>query len=174
MTHAISRVELKITQLQQEIQQSGIATDELKNRLLRPLQLVKADLKTEVSIPQIFMLQKEVADERLDDALEQLNKAIDAEEAKRKAAAKKPQPVSHEVNENAGAAYLPTPVKQAVKPAPALVKAKPVVDVLVNTVLSQVSKGLYIENANDVKAFIDALEKELTAAITIDKRVRIR
>ena len=46
--------------------------------------------------------------------------------------------------------------KQAVKPAPALVKAKPVVDVSVNTVLSQVSKGLYIENANDVKAFIDA------------------
>ena len=44
-----------------EIAKSAIETPELSNRLLRPLQLLKADLETETSIANIYMLQTQTA-----------------------------------------------------------------------------------------------------------------
>jgi hypothetical protein len=177
--HAIARIEQKIVMLQVEILRSGIGSDELSNTLLRPLQLLKEQLTTEVSIPQIHMLHSTTADDCVDEALEQLNKAVEVEEAKRQAAAKKPEPVAECVGEktseyNTGGTEQP-PVTEIKKPTPApLVKPKAVVDVSVSSVQRQVSKGAYIESTEDIKAFINALEKELIAAIATDKRVRIR
>ncbi|MEY8198169.1 MAG: hypothetical protein RPS47_02895, partial [Colwellia sp.] len=77
--------------------------------------------------------------------------------------------------DNGEGSTVAVPTKEIIKPAPApLVKSKQVVDVSVSVVQSKVSKGVYIESAQDVKAFINALEKELTDAIASDKRVRIR
>lgn len=55
-SHASDRVDKKIAQLQAEIVKSGIATPDLSNRLLRPLQLIKEELAVETGIAQIFML----------------------------------------------------------------------------------------------------------------------
>ena len=182
--HAIERVEQKIGVIKQEIENSGISSVELSNRLLRPLQLIKQDLENEVSIPQIYMLQSTTADDCVDEALELLNKAIEAEQAKQKEAereAEKKAEANKRETALAGADDAvgisePKPVIDPIPepPKPKLVKPKPVVDVSVSAVQGQVSKGAYIESAEDVKAFISALEKELTNAIATDKRVRIR
>ncbi|MEY8199316.1 MAG: hypothetical protein RPS47_08755, partial [Colwellia sp.] len=161
------------------IQNSGIASDELSNKLLSPLQLVKQELNSEVSIPQILMLQSTTADDCVDEALTQLNVAVEEEEKKRKAEAKKReldlQAAENNDIGNGGGSTVAIPTKEIIKPAPApLVKSKQVVDVSVSVVQSKVSKGVYIESAEDVKAFINALEKELTDAISTNKRVRIR
>ena len=196
--HAIERVEQKIESIHVEIQNSGIASDELSNRLLRPLQLIKQDIEKEISVPQIFMLQSTTADDSVDEALEQLNKAVEAEQQKRKAAleALKAADVSNSSEEKSSAANISamnntaaqntaihgtadnttaggTGLAAVAESAP-LVKSRAIVDVSVNTVQRQVSKGVYLENTEDVKAFINALEKELTDAIASDKRVRLR
>jgi hypothetical protein len=180
--HAIERIEQKIGVIKQEIENSGISSVELSNRLLRPLQLIKQELENEVSIPQIYMLQSTTADDCVDEALELLNKAIEAEQAKQKEAereAEKKAEANKRETALAGADDAvgisePKPVPTPEPPKPKLVKPKPVVDVSVSAVQGQVSKGAYIESAEDVKAFISALEKELTNAIATDKRVRIR
>ena len=173
--HALERIELKIGQIKVEIQNSGIATDELSNRLLRPLQLLKKSLETEESIPQILMMQTTAADSHVDDATDALNKAVEAEEEKRRLIAKKVEPKVIEATGNNNGATTVAPVNVVKEPEPApLVKAKPVVDVLISELQDQVNKGAYIESAEDVKAFISALEKELTDAITTNKRVRLR
>lgn len=170
---AIERVEQKITQLQQEIQQSGIGTSELSNKLLRPLQLVKSDLEAEVSIPQIYLLQAEVANDCLDEALDLLNQAIEEEAANRAAEAKRLQ---DEAKKAETTQKTPEPTKpKPSKPEPApLVKPKPIVDITVSKILEQVKEGAYLENSEDVQAFLSTLEKELTTAISSDKRIRIR
>ena len=177
--HAIERVEQKIASIKEEVKNSGIGSDELSNKLLSPLQLVKQELSSEVSIPQILMLQSTTADDCVDEALAQLNVAVEEEEKKRKAEARKHEMALQAAQNNdignGGGSPVAIPTKEIIKPAPApLVKSKQVVDVSVSVVQSKVSKGVYIESAQDVKAFINALEKELTDAISTDKRVRIR
>ena len=165
--HAIERVDLKVQQLQQEIDQSGVASPELSNRLLRPLQLIKENLNKENSIPKIYMLQSQTADEQLDDGLHELNKAIEQEEAKRKAAAKQV--------ESEGAKPSPAgetePAKPETKP---LVKSKPIQDVSVSQVFDSVLSGAYIETAEQADAFIEELKTKLETAVKDGARVRIR
>lgn len=166
--HALERLDLKIQQLQQEIDQSGIATPELSNRLLRPLQLIKSDLQKQNSIPQIFMLQSNTADEQLDDSLHALNVAIEEEHAKRQAATNpvtKQNPIGegreNEINES--------------KPDPApLVKAKPIQDVSVSHVFNSVLSGAYIETPEQAENFINKLKETLDSAVKNGARIRIR
>jgi hypothetical protein len=155
-THAISRVDEKIKQLEGEIAKSSIATAELSNKLLRPLQLVKAELDSTVSIPNIFMLQKETADERLDDSLSDLEQAI------RDAAQKAKTPAD------------PKGVEEPSQPVVPVSAPKEVADVSVAKVFSSVSNSVYLESQADIDKFVDALKKELEAAINKDQRVRIR
>jgi hypothetical protein len=172
-SHAIDRIELKIQQLQQEISQSGIATAELSNRLLRPLQLVKMDLEKENSIPKIYMLQFETANEHLDDGLHELNRAIEKEEAKRKAQAKKLEAEAEAEggkdndndNEEAKA--------DNVEPVP-FVKSKPIKEVSVAQVFDSVLSGVYIETLEQAELFINELKQKLESAVEEGARVRIR
>ncbi|WP_353805433.1 hypothetical protein, partial [Acinetobacter baumannii] len=68
-SQAIEHIDDKIKQLEAEIKNSGIATAELSNKLLRPLQLLKADIEVETSLSTIYMLQTQTAVERFDEAL---------------------------------------------------------------------------------------------------------
>ena len=65
---AIEHIDDKIKQLGAEIKNSGIATAELSNKLLRPLQLLKADIEEETSLSTIYMLQTQTSVERFDEA----------------------------------------------------------------------------------------------------------
>ncbi|MHC8315127.1 BREX system P-loop protein BrxC [Pseudomonas sp. LB3P31] len=170
--HALVRVEEKITQLQAEIAKSGIETAELSNRLLRPLQLVKADLETETSIANIYMLQTQTADERLHDGVFDLERAIQAE-------VERLQKLQEEQAKAAQATNTANGIKE--DRAPTLVQTpkpvappKPVVEVAATSVFNKLGNGLYLESQRDVDGFIDALKTELESAIKQDKRIRIR
>lgn len=170
--HALARVDEKITQLQTEIAKSGIETAELSNRLLRPIQLVKADLETETSIANIYMLQTQTADERLHDGVFELERAIQAE-------AERQQKIQQEHAKAAQAANSANGAKE--DRAPALVPTskpvappKPVVEVVATSVFNKLGNGLYLESQNDIDRFIEALKGELDSAIQQDNRIRIR
>ena len=172
-THALQRVEAKIQQLAGEIEKSGIASPELSNKLLRPLQLIKADLETETSISGIYMLQTETADEHLDDGLYELERAVQAEierraEAERAAKAERDQ--SSETSTGQSEQEQP---KEPLVTKP-LFTPKAVVEVAVSSVFNKVSDSVYLESESDVDKFIEALQSELKSAIGSDKRVRIR
>lgn len=170
--HALARVDEKIAQLQAEIAKSGIETHELSNRLLRPLQLVKADLETETSIANIYMLQTQTADERLHDGVFDLERAIQSElerqQKLQEEQAKALQAASSAagVKEDRAPARVPTP-----KPVAA---PKPVIEVAATSVFNKLGNGLYLESQNDIDRFIEALKAELEVAIKQDKRVRVR
>jgi hypothetical protein len=170
--HALARVEEKIAQLQAEIAKSGIETAELSNRLLRPLQLVKADLETETGIANIYLLQTQTADERLHDGVFELERAIQAE-------AEHQQKLQQEQAKAAQASNGASGVKE--DRAPSLTRVpkpvappKPVVEVAATSVFNKLGNGLYLESQSDIERFIDALKAELESAIKQDKRIRIR
>ncbi|MBT5231580.1 MAG: BREX system P-loop protein BrxC, partial [Methylococcales bacterium] len=166
-SHALERVDIKIKQLQAEIEKSGVGTAELSNRLLRPLQLVKTDLETETSISGIYMLQTETTGERLDDSMYELERAIQQaaeEEARRQreaAQAAKAQGNGGDENKQS----------EPAKPAP---QPKAVVEITPSSIFNKVSESVYLETDADIERFIDALKQELKNAVTSNKRVRIR
>lgn len=170
--HALARVDEKIAQLQSEIAKSGIETAELSNRLLRPLQLVKADLETETSIANIYMLQTQTADERLNDGVFDLERAIQAEVERQlklqeeQAEALQAANIANGVKEDRAPALVPT--KKSVAPP------KTVVDVAATSVFNKLGNGLYLESQKDIDRFILALKTELESAIQQDKRIRLR
>ncbi|UUQ63043.1 BREX system P-loop protein BrxC [Pseudomonas fuscovaginae UPB0736] len=170
--HALAHVDEKIAQLQTEIAKSGIESAELSNRLLRPLQLVKADLETETSIANIYLLQTQTADERLHDGVFELERAIQAEAERQQKLQQEQVKVAQAANAACGvkedSAPSLTPTPKPVAPP------KPVVEVAATSVFNKLGNGLYLENQSDIERFIDALKAELESAIKQDKRIRIR
>jgi hypothetical protein len=166
-SHALNRVDAKIQQLEAEIEKSGIATPELSNKLLRPLQLVKADLETETSISGIYMLQTETAVERLDDGLYELERAVQAE-LERRELEQQAKNATDTAKDN------PPEKDDQVQPQAPVFKPKPVAEVVVSSVFNKVSDSVYLESESDIDRFVDALKSELKDAISNDKRVRIR
>ena len=164
--HALERVEERIQQLQAEMVKSGIASPDLSNRLLRPLQLIKEDLETETSIAQIFMLQSQTAQEKLEDSLLELERAIQIEAEKQTKAQKDAQEVPESYTDK------PSP-DTAPKPTP-IAAPKPIVEVSAANVFGKLASGVYLEKPDDVSRFVDALKDELQSAIAAGKRVRLK
>nr|WP_294863886.1 BREX system P-loop protein BrxC [uncultured Pseudogulbenkiania sp.] len=169
---ALALVDEKITQLQAEIDKSGIDTPELSNRLLRPLQLIKAELESETSISAIYMLQAQTAGERLDDGLFELERAIQAEAERlhtlEQEQTKAAQVTNRDSQDKEDRSPVPPPVAKHVA-AP-----KPVVEVAATSVFNKLGNGIYLETQRDIETFIDALKAELESVIKQDKRIRIR
>lgn len=168
---ALVRVDEKIAQLQAEIAKSAIETPELSNRLLRPLQLLKADLETETSIANIYMLQTQTADDRLQDGVFELERAIQAESDRQ-------QKLAQEQTKAAAQTASPADgMKPKIAPGPApkpVAPPKPVVDIAATSVFNKLGNGIYLESQADIERFIDALKAELEVAIKQDQRIRIR
>mgnify|MGYP003631640031 CR=1 FL=1 len=76
-----------------ENEESGIATAELNNRLLHPLQQLKVSINQSVSIAQIYQLQTETAVEQEEESLDARHKAH-AEVAKLQQAEPAPAPAA--------------------------------------------------------------------------------
>lgn len=193
--HALERLDHKILMLQQEISKSGIETSELSNRLLRPLQQVKENLKAQTSIPQILMLQAQTANEHFDDGLNLLESEVLKEQERRAAAEQKikqqqlaDQQTANLVKQGSGNAQTiaetakghpaPAPKIEAqpeAEPAPKpLVKPKTVAEVSVSKVYDSVLTGAYIETPEQAEQFINELKQQLNAAIQNGSRVRIK
>lgn len=170
--HALARVDEKITQLQAEIAKSGIETAELSNRLLRPLQLVKADLETETSIANIYMLQTQTTDERLHDGEFELERAVQVEAERQQKLQQEQASVTQAVNSTSGNKEHQVPA--LVPPPKTVALPKPVVEVAATSVFNKLGNGLYLESQNDIDRFIHALKTELESAVKQGKRIRLR
>jgi hypothetical protein len=165
-SHAIERVDEKIQQLQAEIAKSGFSTPDLSNRLLRPLQLVKEDLAEETGIAHIFMLQTQTAQEKLEDSLFELERAIQAE-------AEKQAKIQRDAQEAEESDTDKPSQDTAPKPAP-VTAPKPVIEVSATKVFGKLASGIYLEKQEDVDDFVRALKDELQTAIAAGKRVRLK
>lgn len=168
--HALTRVDEKINLLQAEIAKSGIETSELSNRLLRPLQLLKANLEEETSIAAIYMLQSQTAEERLQDGVFELERAIQVE-AEHQQRLKDEQARANQIATNGtyskDADAAPVSSKSVACP-------KPVVEVAAASIFNKLGNGIYLESQSDVERFIEAMRIELETAIRQEKRIRIR
>jgi hypothetical protein len=165
-SHAIERVDEKINQLQAEVAKSGIATPDLSNRLLRPLQLIKEELAEETGIAQIYMLQTQTAQDKLDDSLYELERAIQAE-------AEKQAKDRRDAEDDAGV-YTNQPSEDAaLKPAP-IATPKPVIEVSAAKVFGKLASGIYLETQEDVDQFVRSLQQELESVVSAGKRVRLK
>ena len=169
-THALGRVDEKITQLQAEIARSGIETPELSNRLLRPLQLVKAELETETSIANIYLLQTQTAEERLHDGVYELERAIATEAARLEKLRQDQAKATQAAGSSSQQKEEPAPY---VAPKP-VIPPKPIVEVAATSVFNKLGNGIYLESQADVDRFLAALKVELEAAIQQEKRIRLR
>ncbi|MEI1674817.1 BREX system P-loop protein BrxC [Acinetobacter baumannii] len=175
-SHAIEHIDDKIKQLEAEIKNSGIATAELSNKLLRPLQLLKADIKEETSLSTIYMLQTQTAVERFDEALYELENEVQAEIQRQAKAAQLAQSKAESITNTAtvSSPVDSAPAASPVQPAIAVVPPKPVVEVDVASIYSKTSSCVYLETEESVDQFVDALRAELKKIVSDKKRVRIR
>lgn len=162
------RVDETIQQLQAEIDKSGIGSADLSNRLLRPLQLIKGDLEAETSIANIYLLQSETAKDRLEDGLYELERTVQAEAERQE---KQAHAAIAESAPKAGPGAQASAPKAQPKP---VTRLKPVVEVSVARLFSQISSGIYLESQEEVDRFVAAVKEELGAAVKQGKRVRVR
>ena len=158
--------------MQAEIAKSGIESPELSNRLLRPLQLLKAEAETETSLAHIYQLESQTAEERLQDGIFELERAIQSEVDRQQKlqqqadkAAQQAAQGSNQIKEER------TPPLVPVKP---VAPPKPVVEIAATSVFNKLGNGVYLESQSDVERFVEALKAELVAAIQQEKRIRIR
>lgn len=175
-SQAIEHIDDKIKQLEAEIKNSGIASAELSNKLLRPLQLLKTDIEVETSLSTIYMLQTQTAVERFDEALYELESEVQAEIQRQAKAAQLAQSKAESVNNTAttSSPVRSTPAASPVQPVTAVVPPKPVVEVDVASIYSKTSSSVYLETEESVDQFVDALKAELKKIVSDKKRVRIR
>ncbi|HIE4454606.1 TPA: BREX system P-loop protein BrxC [Pseudomonas aeruginosa] len=169
---ALAAIDQKIALLQAEIAKSGIESAELSNRLLRPLQLLKAEAETETSLAHIYQLESQTAEERLQDGIFELERAIQAEvdrqqklQQQAEKAAQQTAQGSNQVKEER--TPPPVPVKPVAPP-------KPVVEIAATSVFNKLGNGVYLEAQADVDRFLSALKAELDAQIQQGKRIRLR
>ena len=160
--HALTRVDEKIAQLKTEIDKHNINSADMSNQLLRPLQLIKADLEKQHSITQIYYLQTQESDERLTESLDRLEQYLQQQQ--------QPAPATpqEDIKESSGKAPT-TPPPAPVAPAP-----KPIVEISAAQVYSQLNKGVYLETEQEVQAFVQQLQQQLLKEINNNQRIRIR
>ena len=172
---AIELIDDKIKQLDAEIKKTGIHTAELSNKLLRPLQLLKADIEAEGSLSTIYMLYSQTAVERFDDALYELEQEVQAEIQRQKAVElARIQAESQAKTATTDSPSSSEPVVVPPKPTVAVEPPKPVVEVDVSNLYSKTSSSVYLETEESVDQFVEALKAELKKIVSDKKRVRIR
>ena len=174
---AIEHIDDKIKQLEAEIKNSGIASAELSNKLLRPLQLLKTDIEVETSLSTIYMLQTQTAVELFDEALYELEREVQAEIQRQTKAAQLAQSKAENVTSTVTTASPATSTSAAAIPIQhtiAVVAPKPVVEVDVVSIYNKTSSSVYLETEESVDQFVEALKAELKKIVSDKKRVRIR
>ena len=130
------------------------------------MQLVKEDLAEDTGIAHIFMLQTQTAQEKLEDSLFELERAIQAEAEK--------QAETQRDAKEAGESHTDKPTQDtAPKPLP-VTAPKPVIEVSATKVFGKLASGIYLEKQEDVDDFVSALKDELQTAIAAGKRVRLK
>jgi len=149
--HAVLRIDDHIAKVKEELEAVG-ASPEFSNKCLSPLQKLKKDVKKQISIAHIFQIQGSARDEA-DDAIALIEEATF-------------QQAQTEVTGLDDGAVTPEVTKPQVQNKPPRKRR-----VVRPTTL--VSKH-YLENTEDINAFLEKLRKELEDALNNNERVEIR
>lgn len=152
---ALTVIDQFISELSNEIQKSGIATADLSNQLLRPLQLLKDKINSETSISTIFMLQANDAKKTFEEQYSTLDEMVTAEVERQEAQAEK--------NSTSTTTIEP--------PKPIVAPLKPIINI--SKVYGQVSMDAYLEDEESIDQFVEALRSQLKKIVREDKKVRI-
>lgn len=145
---ALLSIDGKIAEASQALDDAGANAD-VRNKVLKPLQDLKAQIAGLVSISRIFFLQGR-GGELLDEAMDQLAEAV------------KPRTTGTVAPESPGADPAPRATPTA--------GSKPIKVVRV----SEIGSKTYLETSKDVEDYVLALRTELMAAIESGKRARVQ
>jgi cell fate (sporulation/competence/biofilm development) regulator YmcA (YheA/YmcA/DUF963 family) len=139
------------------------------NRILAEKRCHASD-RVDEKIAQIFMLQTQTAQEKLEDSLFELERAIQLEAEKQaKAQSDAQKDAGTYANKPTGTPSADTAAKPAPVPMP-----KPVVEISATKVFNTLASGIYLEKQEDVNNVVNALKDELQTAIAAGKRVRLK
>ena len=186
----ISDIDNKIDLLSEEIKKSIVANPELSNRLLNPLQMLKKNVETRISIPEIAYAKQE-ADDNYSDGLDELQKAIDKHHNATLALTRPkatPSPTSTKtetaIPASTGSSTTQTGSSQSgstqtiqlvgvnAPPPSRYVVSRPV-EMKVREAYGRMNLGAYLENEQDVEQFVSQLKAELLAKIENNQKIRI-
>ena len=189
----IGDIDNKIDLLSEEIKKSIVATPELSNRLLNPLQMLKKNVETRISIPEIAYAKQE-ADDNYSDGLDELQKAIDKHHNATLALTRPqatPSPTSTKTetaipastgttgssttqtgSSQSGSTQTIQPVGVNAPPPSRYVVSRPV-EMKVREAYGRMNLGAYLENEQDVEQFVSQLKAELLAKIENNQKIRI-
>lgn len=184
----IGDIDNNIDLLSEEIKKSIVASAELSNRLLNPLQMLKKNVETRISIPEIAYAKQE-ADDNYSDGLDELQKAIDKHHNATLALTRPqatPSPTSTKTETaipastgttgssttQTGSSQTIQPVGVNAPPPSRYVVSRPV-EMKVREAYGRMNLGAYLENEQDVEQFVSQLKAELLAKIENNQKIRI-
>jgi hypothetical protein len=144
--NAIEKIDGHIAKVKAELADVG-ASPELRNECLSPIQIIKTNVEKQTSIAHIYQLQGSALD-AADDAFAMIEAAANVKP--------KPEP------DDAGSADKPPP------PPPKPSKKRRVIEPI------KLVTQNFLENKDDVDAFLKKLRDELESAINNNERVEIR
>ena len=179
--HAKSRIEHRIEQVKQQIQEANVPS-ELSNKALRPLQLALQGIDGLIGIAEI--LQEQVDSINLeDDAHDLINKYIEEQQAlfEKKAkedaqkAAQAATQAALQPSEQGNAAYDPTKSKpqEVAEPVPQL-QPKKIVSIDTSSIMGEVNSAGLIETEHDIDNYLTALKNRLVSLVNSNNKVRIK
>ncbi|MEB5477559.1 BREX system P-loop protein BrxC [Acinetobacter pollinis] len=168
---ALNVLENKIKQLETEIKKSGIATAELSNQLLYPMQRLRKDIDQEESLSMIYMVQTKTIIDRFDESLSELEQVVQSEIKRQKKLAQIAQSKAESIDDTSS--VTSQPATSHIPPVP-IVAPKPIVDIEVSSLYSKTFSSVYLETEESVDQFINELQTELKKMVSDKKRVRIR
>lgn len=163
-SHAIERVEQRIANIKQLLNESQAPSD-MSNQTLLPLQQCKARIEKQNSISHIFSEQNEAATLE-DDAINLINGYIQEQQEKRKK--QTPPPVISTKTDPE--IIRDNPDEQKDKPAPYV---KPIITINPSDVFADLN-GRFIENDQDIDDYLERLKKTLKDAMKDGARIRIK
>jgi hypothetical protein len=143
--NAIEKIDGHIAKVKAELDDVG-ASSELRNQCLSPIQTIKANVEKQTSIAHIYQLQSSALD-AADDAFATIESAAKAKPAS--------QPEQGSDKDIPAPAPKPSKKRRVVEP-------------------SKLVSQNFLENKEDVDAFLEKLREELEAAINSNERVEIR
>jgi hypothetical protein len=163
---ALLSIDSKIDEIQKALNQAQ-AAPELSNKVLQPLQTLKAKVAGLSDIPQILYLQGQAGD-RLDEAMDQIGVAV-AAAAKQVA---KPTGTSVPTKPLTTTTGAGTSTVAASEPLAVALGSAPKASQTVNA--ANLSPSSYLETEEEVNAYLERLRAKLMSVIQAGQRARIQ
>jgi hypothetical protein len=169
--HAQARIDIRIEQVQKQIQDSGVP-GELSNRALLPLQNAKKRVLTLQGIAEIHQEITEAATLE-EEAYDLINKYIEEQQALLIQQAKEKARQKEQEKEKPDYVPAAPPRPEVAEPVP---KAPPkkIVSIDTSSVMREVNSMGMIETEEDIDNYLAALKGKLTTLINSNNKVRIK